>query len=127
MKWRATSLILIGLAVCCATVWWAIRSPDLDSSTSKPVSADAPPATAVAVSSAPAPLEPASPVAPPPRTDQISAAEREQMAAMFAAEPALIDALEDATGSSDPVVREDAENFLNSLDLPAPNPAPVAE
>jgi hypothetical protein len=58
-----------------------------------------------------------------PSADEIPDAEREQMAAMFAAEPALIDALEDATGATDPAVREDAENFLNSLELPVPNPA----
>lgn len=54
--------------------------------------------------------------------DQTPDAELESMAAMFAAEPALIDALEDATGATDPAVREDAEIFLNALELPASNP-----
>ena len=69
---------------------------------------------------------PASPSTSLQSEDDIPEAEREQMAAMFAAEPALIDALEDATGAEDPAVREDAENFLNSLELPAPNPAIAA-
>lgn len=38
----------------------------------------------------------------------------EQLAAMFAAEPGLIDALEDADPKADPAVRQQAEAFISS-------------
>lgn len=52
----------------------------------------------------------------------ITEAEREQFAAQFAANPALIDLLEDAD-SPDPAVRADAERALAELSLEQIDPA----
>ena len=124
---RARSILLAAVG-CAAILWWAMRSTVPDTPVSIAVTTAAGPATPASMppelaTPAVAPAAPASAIAPTPGGDEIPDAERERMAAMFAAEPALIDALEDATGSADPAVREDAENFLNALELPAPNPA----
>lgn len=118
MKRPRGRLVLLGVAACCTTAWWVLRSPPPDTPTSPPV-------LAVAAVPTPASLPPAQ--VAQPGAEELAEAELEQMAAMFAAEPALIDALEDATGAADPAVRDDAENFLNALELPAPNPQVAAE
>jgi hypothetical protein len=119
MKRPRTRWILIAAVGCCASAWWAMRPDE---------------------TVAPAPIHAAWIAQPPtgnaaPAPDSAAIAfnqaaadsELETMAAMFAAEPALIDALEDATSAVDPAVRADAEQFLDALELPTPNPEPVAE
>lgn len=115
-------LVLLGVAACCAMLWWVLRSPAPDAPISPPVTTVA---TVATVAATPASMTPA--LVAPPGPEELAEAELEQMAAMFAAEPALIDALEDATGAADSAVRDDAENFLNALELPAPNPEVAAE
>jgi hypothetical protein len=60
-------------------------------------------------------------------TADASDAELERNAALYAAEPALLDALEDATQSTDPAVRADADEFLDNVVLPSPNPVDIRE
>jgi hypothetical protein len=112
MTWPHTRLILFAAAACCAVAWWTLRSPAHGAgplhAASMAVESTSIDASTVVTALAPAQQHPA--------------LELEAMAAMFAAEPALIDALEDATGAADPAVRDDAEKFLGALELPAPNP-----
>jgi hypothetical protein len=57
-----------------------------------------------------------------PGRDRFTEQELDAYAARFAAEPALIDALEDA-GSPDPQVRADAEQLLSTLSVDEPDSA----
>lgn len=118
MNRRHARMTLVAVAAGCAAAWWIVRPPAPVALPTTPI-APAPDATFTR----PEPQQPVSASV----DEQVEDAELETMAGMFAAEPALIDALEDATGASDPAVREDAENFLNALELPAPNPEVAAE
>jgi hypothetical protein len=114
----AMATAVAALSAFAATVWWSLREPSV---------APAKPATIEGVR----PASPAMPAEPPPRplsqlpgSDPLfadsSEAELDQMAATFAAEPALLDALEDATQHADPHVRRDAEQLLESIATPEP-------
>ena len=118
-------MTLLAVAAGCAIAWWALRSPTpVEQHTSDSVSRVEAPRVAAAsvVTPAPHPAQTAAADSEAAREEEL-----ETMAAMFAAEPALIDALEDATGAADPAVREEAEAFLDTMQLPAPNPEIAAE
>lgn len=129
MKRPRARWILLAAAGCCASAWWAMRPHETVAPAPIHAAWIAQPATGNA---APAPDSAAiafnQVAVDQVAIDQAAAdSELETMAAMFAAEPALIDALEDATSAVDPAVRADAEQFLDALELPTPNPEPVAE
>ena len=114
------------LAACGALGFVLARFPGDPSLTGPADPPEPPPASLIArdspqqalpaarVEREPARTSPAS-AAPPSLAGEDSPTARES-ALMFAAEPGLIDVLEDAT-SSDPAVRAEAERFLEELDV----------
>lgn len=86
------------------------------------VEAGAPPVPLLVPSDAPTHNAVVDSRADPTPDPGVSAEELDHFGRLFAAEPALIDALEDA-GSADPIVRAEAQEVLSSLDLQAADTA----
>jgi hypothetical protein len=114
-----------GVALVVAAVgWWNTREA------SAPTLAEPARATAIVpvepiATKAQLPVQPtAAPAAVAESDDMPTTAEIDDMAARFAAQPALIDALEDAAPENDARVRNDAEQLLRQLVPPEQTTTP---